>query len=199
MFTGIIEAQSNILEARLGDHSIRILLERPSDFDDLKPGDSIACNGVCLTVEAFDETTISMTIGHETLLITGWDPQSLMEKPFNLERSLRFGDRVHGHIVSGHVDGRSTLLDKKWEGDCLVLEVAIPQARKAEIWKKSSVTLNGVSLTVNDVSNDCFQVCLIPETLKKTNLEKLEPGDPVNLETDYYMKGLLNARDIGNA
>ena len=199
MFTGIVEAQARVVEASLGDQSIQVLIEKPAIFDDLNIGDSVACNGVCLTVESFNENTMAMTIGFETLQITGWKPENLIEKPINLERSLRFGDRIHGHMVSGHVDTRVSILSKRFEGECLIYDISLPSEKREEIWAKSSVALNGVSLTVNGVNHESFQVCLIPETLRKTNLENLSEGEWINLETDYYMKGLLKARDVNNA
>lgn len=199
MFTGIIEEKSPILEVIAGDQSLQIKVVRPKSFDDIKVGDSIACNGVCLTLEDFNEANMLFTIGYETLQITGWTAQILEGQVLNLERSLRFGDRIHGHMVSGHVDSPSCVMDKKWVGDCLLLNFEIPEKHQSEIWAKSSVALNGVSLTVNSVENGQLQVCLVPETLRKTNLDQLQPGQKVNLETDYYMKGLLQAKGAFNA
>ena len=194
MFTGIIEEKAKILESKVGDQSIQISLERPESFDDIKLGDSIACNGVCLTVEAFDQKTMDFTIGFETLQITGWKVSDLENTELNLERSLKFGERIHGHLVSGHVDTTAKILSTQWEGDCYLINVELPKSNAKEIWQKSSVALNGVSLTVNWVENGEFQVCLVPETLRKTNLESLKAGNLINIETDYYMKGLLTAK-----
>lgn len=199
MFTGIIEQKAKILEIHDGDESIQVVLEQPENFDDLSIGDSIACNGVCLTVESFNGKTMNFTIGFETLKITGWTSEFLKNKSFNVERSLKFGDRIHGHLVSGHVDNVTKVTGKEMAGDCLLLNFALPQEQSKEVWKKSSVALNGVSLTVNWVENDEFQVCLVPETLRKTNLDDLEVGQRVNIETDYYMKGLLSSQGEMNA
>ena len=199
MFTGIVESQSPILQVTPLDSALQIVVKKPIPFDDLKVGDSIACNGICLTLEKFDDETIQFTIGHETIEVTGWDANQLEGRFLNLERSLRFGDRIHGHLVSGHVDALGTLKQKKWQGECLLLTVEVPDEAKKYIWKKGSVALNGVSLTVNFVNGNEFEVCLIPETLKQTNLEKLNEGDKLNLETDYYLKGMLNAQGATNA
>ena len=199
MFTGIIEEKSKVLEALKGDQSIQIKVVRPKSFDDIANGDSIACNGVCLTVESFDDRQMLFTIGYETLQVTGWKLEDLQDKELNLERSLKFGDRIHGHLVSGHVDTVSQVLKMENAGDCLIIDVELPAAHAKEIWKKSSVAINGVSLTVNEISKESFQVCLVPETLKKTNLETLQEGNLVNIETDYYMKGLLTAKGEANA
>lgn len=201
MFTGIIEEKAKVIEVTDYDQSLRVVLEKPISFDDLKIGDSIACNGVCLTVEAFDNSSMSFTIGYETLQITGWSKDQIKAQSFNLERSLRFGDRIHGHMVSGHVDDQSQLLKMENQGECLILDFQLPPNHKNLVWEKSSVAVNGVSLTVNkvDSSLDSFQVCLIPETLRKTNFESLTVGQRVNIETDYYMKGLLHSRGAADA
>lgn len=199
MFTGIIEELTSVQKIQKMDHALQVTLMRPPSFDDIRVGDSIACNGVCLTVESFDAKSMVFTIGHETLQITQWNELDLKKRPIHLERSLKFGDRVHGHIVSGHVDGLSQVLKSEWVGDCLILQFSIPQNHRREVWKKSSVALDGVSLTVNRVEQDWLEVCLIPETLRKTHLGELATGDQVNFETDYYMKGLLKAQEVDNA
>ena len=193
MFTGIIEEKAKVLSVEKGDQSLQIQLARPKSFDDIQVGDSIACNGVCLTVENFDEQQMTFTIGYETLKITGWKDSDLLHSEINLERSLMFGQRIHGHLVSGHVDTVTPVLSTEWMGDCFLITLELPTIAK-EIWTKSSVALNGVSLTVNWIENNSFQVCLVPETLKKTNLAQLKTGDKVNVETDYYMKGLLKLK-----
>ncbi len=199
LFTGIIESQSQVIQVLEGQESLQIVVEKPNFFDDLKIGDSIACNGVCLTLEEYDSHKMVFTIGYETLQITDWNKTELQKRPLNLERSLRFGDRIHGHLVSGHVDTRVALVEKQMMGDCLLLNFEVPQKHQAEIWKKSSVTLDGVSLTINEINEKSFQVCLVPETLRKTNLQKLLPGDTVNFESDYYMKGFLKSQEVRNA
>lgn len=198
MFTGIIEAKAEVLTATPRDQAIQVQLARPSDFTDIHIGDSIAVNGVCLTLEAFDERAMQFTIGFETLKITSWKVDYLQNNTVNLERSLKFGDRIHGHLVSGHVDAISEVLNKQFVGDCLLLNFRLPSDSRA-IWQKSSVAINGVSLTVNWVKDGEFQVCLVPETLRKTQLDTLKVGDRVNLESDYYMKGLLNVQRSDNA
>src|SRR5690606_10888116 len=109
------------------------------------------------------------TAGLETLRVTGWS-ESLKGQSLNLERSLKLGDRVHGHLVLGHVDGRATVVEVQDEGSFRILEVALPEGYEAYIWKKGSITLNGVSLTINEVTGSKLQVGLIPETLERTNL-----------------------------
>ncbi len=199
MFTGIIEAQRPIRQILKGKESLQIFVEQPDFFDDLHIGDSIACNGVCLTLEKLIENQMVFTIGYETLQITHWDETALLKRPLNLERSLRFGDRIHGHLVSGHVDTQVALLERQRLGESLILSFEVPPKHRAEIWKKSSVTLNGVSLTINEIDDQKFQVCLIPETLRKTNLDQIEVGEKVNFESDYYMKGFLKSQEVTSA
>lgn len=199
MFTGIIEEKSKILSVDEGEQVLQITVARPAGFDDIKIGDSIACNGICLTIENFDVDSMEFTIGYETLQITGWTAANLRGAELNLERSLRFGDRIHGHLVSGHVDTTSELLAKEWVGESLLLNFSLPKKLRREVWEKSSVALNGVSLTVNWIEDEKFQVCLIPETVRKTNLNDIEIGDRINIETDYYMKGLLKSQGESHA
>lgn len=193
MFTGIIEATQKIIDVQEKDQAMTIYVTKPEFFSDLRVGDSIAMNGVCLTVEDFSSYLV-FTLGFETLKVMGWNKTNLLDKIVNLERSLRLGDRIHGHLVSGHVDGTTDLIKRDVVGDCLILDFKTPQGFEQYFWKKGSVTINGVSLTLNEVSSRFFSVCLIPETLKKTNLEMLKVGDSVSFECDYFMKGFLNAR-----
>jgi len=196
LFTGIVEAKSKVLNVQSGEQSFKLTLARPPHFDDLHRGDSIACNGVCLTLENFDNQTLQFTVGFETINVTAWNLEKLLDLEFNLERSLKFGDRIHGHLVSGHVDALAEVVHREWVGECLIFNFSLPHALRKEIWKKSSVAINGVSLTVNEVDKDTFSVCLIPETLHQTQLETVIVGDKVNIETDYYMKGLLSAQGV---
>jgi riboflavin synthase len=193
MFTGIIETTQKITQIQEKDQSIVIHISKPDFYNDLHVGDSIAVNGVCLTVENF-ENDLVFTLGFETLKVLSWTKENLLGKTVNLERSLRFGDRIHGHLVSGHVDGITPLINKTAAGDCLILDFKMPKEFRKYFWKKGSITINGVSLTLNEVLDESFSVCLIPETLRKTNLEKVSVNEVVSFECDFYMKGFLNAR-----
>lgn len=198
MFTGIIESIQTISFVHEKDHSVAVHISKPENYSDLKVGDSIAVNGVCLTVEDFAQDLV-FTLGFETLKVMNWQPSELLGKKVNLERSLRFGDRIHGHLVSGHADG-TTRLEKRIEaGECLILDFQLPSGFEKYFWKKGSITLNGVSLTVNDVQSGLFSVCLIPETLRKTNLGEFKLGESISFECDYLMKGYLNARKYQDA
>lgn len=193
MFSGIVETQARVKSARLDWNLIVIAVEKPSDFDDLRTGDSIACNGVCLTIARFDQNEIEFALGAETLQVTGWSAQSLQGASLNLERSLRLGDRVHGHLVSGHVDAVGEVLVFRDLGGSTRLDVRMPKEIASFVWKKGSWAVNGVSLTVNSVQDGIVSHVLIPETLSRTNLGKLKAGDLVNLEVDMYARGIMRA------
>ncbi len=193
MFSGIIETQSRVKSAKNDRNLVLITVERPSDFSDLKLGDSIACNGVCLTVARFDQNEIEFALGAETLQVTGWSAESLRGVSLNLERSLRWGDRVHGHLVSGHVDAVGEVLAHRDLGGSTCFDVRLPGTIAAFVWKKGSWAVNGVSLTVNSVQDGIVSHVLIPETLSRTNLGALKEGDRVNLEADMYARGILRA------
>lgn len=198
MFTGIIESTQIITEVTEKDQSLTIHINKPDFFNDIKVGDSIAVDGVCLTLESFGNEMI-FTLGLETLKILNWKKETLLNKTVNLERSLRFGDRIHGHLVSGHVDGTTKLIKRQDSGDCLLLDFQMPSNFEIYFWKKGSITVNGVSLTINEITAKAFSVCLIPETIKKTNLEKLAVNEIVSFECDCFMKGFLNARKYTGA
>lgn len=197
MFSGIVEALSPVKSARVvnecGGHLVQIEVERPREFDDIKNGDSIATNGVCLTVEKFDDRTIQFALAAETLQVTGWSAEKLAAAKVNLERSLRMGDRIHGHMVSGHVDGAGRVTRVHEDGGSVFLDVQAPPPLLRYVWKKGSWAVNGVSLTINDVSKDgVVSMCLIPETVKRTNLGALKAGDTVNLEVDMMARGMVS-------
>lgn len=193
MFSGIVEAVSEIQSSQELANAFRIQVEKPREFNDLHLGDSIACDGVCLTVEAFDDQQITFALAAETIKVLRWNPQSWIGKKINLERSLRFGDRIHGHLVTGHVDSLGEVVRAEAQGESFFLDVKVASSVNPYIWKKGSITLNGVSLTVNDVKNSVVEVCLIPETLKRTNLGQLKPGLFVNVEPDYMARAVVAA------
>ncbi len=188
MFTGIIESTAKIVEFEQGDQTLQVYLEKPSFFNDLKVGDSVAVNGVCLTVETITDKTLKFTIALETLKVTSWNEEKLSEMLLNLERPLKVGDRLHGHWVTGHVDSLLTVKDESWVGENKIMHLELLDDYKSYVVPKGSVTLNGVALTINDVEADHFTVCLIPETLKETNLKQNFKGQKINVEFDYLAK-----------
>lgn len=193
MFSGIVESVMPILSSEELSNAYRIKVEKPNEFDDIKLGDSIACDGVCLTVEAFDSDTLTFTLAAETIKVLQWTPESWLGKRLNLERSLRFGDRIHGHLVTGHVDSLGKVLRAELLGESFFLDVQVQSTILPYVWKKGSVTLNGVSLTVNELDKDIVSVCLIPETLKRTNLGDLKVGSTINVEPDYMARAVQRA------
>jgi riboflavin synthase len=193
MFSGIVEGQSRVLSIENNESSSKLVVERPFVFDDVSTGDSISVNGTCLTVESVTPDQIEFTIGPETLRITTWGQNSeATSKLVNMERSLRLGDRIHGHMVLGHIDGTAEVAEFIKDGDSLFLTLNVPQDSLPYIWKKGSVTLNGVSLTVNEIKSGQIKVCLIPETLRRTNLPSLKVGDRVNIEVDCMARAIIN-------
>jgi riboflavin synthase len=194
MFSGIVEAQGRVLAVRSakGRGLVVIDVEKPSEFNDLRIGDSVCNNGVCLTVEHFDDQLMTFSLGAETLRITGWTPENLMGASLNLERSLRMGDRIHGHMVSGHVDGTGVVTRVQDAGGSVFIDIEAPTELLHYVWKKGSWAINGVSLTINAVEGQVVGVCLIPETLRRTNLGQAKPGDRMNLEIDMMARGLVS-------
>ena len=190
MFSGIIESTVQVLEASQSGSILQIKVNRPPEFSDLQIGDSVAVNGVCLTAEAFDESMIQFALAAETLQVTQWTANQLKSAELNVERSLKFGARIHGHLVAGHVDAMGTVISSEDNDGSWILKVEYPTLLASMIWKKGSITLNGVSLTVNELTENQLAVCLIPETMKRTNLGQLKPGASVTIEVDTMAKAV---------
>jgi riboflavin synthase len=183
MFSGIIADVGSIAEAGDRDGGLRLTIATTAlDMGDVKTGDSIAVNGVCLTVIEHTNDRFTVDVSRETLDCTaGLDTTGA---PVNLEKALRLSDRLDGHMVSGHVDGVGEVIEFSNLGESWKLVVRAPQALAKYIALKGSVTINGVSLTINRVSGVAFSVNLIPHTLAMTNLKNLSAGSRVNLEVD---------------
>jgi len=180
MFTGIVEGTGR---ARYAAGKLRV--ELPFD---VKPGDSVAVNGACLTVVSFEDGTAVFDVGEETLRRTNLREAVVV----NLERALRVGDRLDGHIVTGHVDGTVRFLSSVRRGNTVWMTFEMPPERWGVV-DKGSIALNGVSLTVAKVEGTRFKVQVIPYTLERTNLGLLRPGDRVNYEIDVvarYVRGV---------
>ena len=195
MFAGIVEKQLKVLKTEKGSSGFKLSVEKPSEWNDLRVGESISLDGVCLTVERFDQATVDFFVGAETMQVTIF-PRLLKtdstdkssSKTLNAERSLKLGDRIHGHMVSGHVDTVALVIESEKMGECLLLKLEVPAKYKNFTVLKGSVAINGTSLTVNEVQDDTFSVLLIPETLRQTNLSALKAGDQVNIEFDQMVK-----------
>lgn len=198
MFTGIIQATGKIVQVKPSeddsDRSLSIMISSESlDMADVLIGDSIAVNGVCLTVTALHGRLFEVDISPETLKCTqGLDRP---DQAVNLEKALRLSDRLGGHLVSGHVDATAEVLRFLPVGANYQLTLRSPKHLLRYITHKGSITVNGVSLTVNAIDNDEVSINLIPHTLSMTNLNTLKPGMQVNLETDMlarYVENLLH-------
>jgi riboflavin synthase len=193
MFTGIIEATGVIESAEQKAENLRITISsRVFVMDDVKLGDSIAVNGVCLTVVAMSAAGFSADVSQETLNCT---TGLVLGASVNLEKSLRFGDRVGGHLVSGHVDGVGRVAALENLGAHWRVAIEAPNDLSRYIARKGSIAVNGVSLTVNRVDGNRFEVNLIPHTWSVTTLELLQVGSEVNLEIDTlarYVERMLS-------
>ena len=189
MFSGIIAAVGHITQLNPrndGTPTVRLIIEAAGlGLDDVGLGDSIACNGVCLTVVEKANNTFCVDVSPETLSCTvGLDAPGAI----NLEKALRLADRLGGHLVSGHVDGVGEVIRFDPVGDNRLLEIRAPESLSRYIARKGSVTVNGVSLTTNSVVGSCFSINLIPHTLDATTLGGLKIGSKVNLEIDLIAR-----------
>jgi len=195
MFSGIIANVGLINRAEDRDGGLRLSVAAGAlDMDDMQIGDSIAVNGVCLTVVALNGDEFTVDVSRETLNCTvGLERQG---GRVNLEKALRLSDRLGGHLVSGHVDGVGEVVAFNDIGESWQLAVRAPQQLAKYIAVKGSITINGVSLTVNQVAGSEFEVNLIPHTLEVTTLDELKAGDKVNLEIDLiarYVERMMQA------
>ena len=194
MFTGIVQAKGAISEIKSFEQGIRLRIEVDKGFlEDLKKGASIAVNGVCLTVTDFSEGSVNFDVIEETLKVTNLSYFTEGDL-VNMERSLKFGDEVGGHILSGHVSCTCEAI--KYEGDKETeIRVSVPKEWRKFIFKKGYVALNGVSLTVGKVVGNYFSVYLIPETLEVTNLGTNSKNLMLNLEVDQNTVAIVNAQN----
>lgn len=186
MFAGIVSAVGRIASARPSGDGVRLTIEAPGfGLDDVAIGDSVAIQGVCHTVVAKRAEAFDVDTSRATLEVTHGLAQG---REVNLEKSLRLGDRIDGHLVSGHVDGVGEVVEMAELGGSARLVVAAPAPLARYIAKKGSVTVNGVSLTVNAVDGDRFEVNLIPHTRTGTTFRNLARGEHVNLEVDMLAR-----------
>jgi len=174
----------------------RLTLEIPTDLTDLKLGDSININGVCLTVVEKKEQAIGIDLSLETLGKTILGKLKEGDK-VNFERALRLNDRLGGHIVTGHIDGVGVILEKRRERDFIDLRVRIPSSISRYVVQKGSVAIDGISLTVNQCQGEEIQITLIPYTIEKTTLIDKKVGDQVNVEADILGKYVEKMLDRG--
>ncbi|MFI1396831.1 riboflavin synthase [Streptomyces sp. NPDC020681] len=187
MFTGIVEELGEVTAVEeLGDSS-RFRLRGPVVTEGAKHGDSIAVNGVCLTVVDLEDGEFTADVMAETLNRSSLGALGAGSR-VNLERPMAVGDRLGGHIVQGHVDGTGTIVERKPSENWEIVKVSLPADLTRYVVEKGSITVDGVSLTVVDAGPDYFTISLIPTTLALTTLGIKQPGDPVNLEVDVIAK-----------
>lgn len=186
MFTGIIETTGKVISLQKEGSNLHITIQS-SISDQLSIDQSVSHNGVCLTIVKVDGNTHTVTAIHETLIKSNLT--TLAENStVNLERCLKIGDRLDGHMVQGHVDTTAQLINIKEEQGSYMLTFIINEDHKNLIVEKGSICLNGISLTLVNVGNDKFSVAIIPYTWQNTNLQNLNIGDNVNIEFDVIGK-----------
>lgn len=195
MFTGIVATTGKIVHLQPLEQGLRLTVEAPDlGLKDVALGDSIAHNGVCLTVIAKRKNAYQVDVSRETLDCTvGLDAPG---GEVNLEKAMRLSDFIGGHLVSGHVDGVGEVVRFEPVGESHELAVKAPRALAKYIARKGSITVDGVSLTTNKVKGRTFSINLIPHTVQVTTLKRLHPGARVNLEVDLiarYVERMLNA------
>lgn len=187
MFTGIIEERGTITAISHSTNISRLSFDAKKVLEDVKLGDSIAVNGVCLTVTEFGDHYFKADVMPETLKRTGFD-QYAKGTLVNLERALRVGDRLGGHMVSGHIDGEAKLIKNDDLGDIRELTFELKVPHEGLIIPKGSIAIDGISLTIISVTDRTFKVGIIPHTFDNTNLEKLKVGGRINIEFDMVGK-----------
>ena len=190
MFSGIIENSAKVISfTKLKDY--KLVLETDLKFTDIKKGSSVCCNGICLTVVSKKKNNrkilLTFDVSKETLNCSNFN-QIKKGDIINIEKSLRVGDEISGHFVFGHVDDTSRLLSIKKVDGSYELQFKISKTLRGLVAKKGSVAINGISLTINSIKNNCIILNIIPYTWDKTNLNKLKIGDRINLEVDMLAR-----------
>ncbi|MGE3809670.1 MAG: riboflavin synthase [Gemmataceae bacterium] len=193
MFTGIVEVLGTVRALQTEDAGRRLSVAAPF-VQELAIGESVAINGCCLTVIERDQETCQFQAGPETLRRTNLGELNAGDR-VNLERALRWSDRLGGHLVQGHIDGLGSIAERQVQGEWETVWFACPRELAVQMVPKGSVAIDGISLTVVDVSADRFSVALIPHTLAVTTLGFKPVGATVNLETDILAKYVLKMID----
>jgi riboflavin synthase len=194
MFTGLVEAVGNIRDRRATDGGYRLRIGCPLAAD-LSLGDSLAINGVCLTVVSISGGDVEADIGPETVRVTTLGGLAVGTK-VNMERPLRADSRLGGHFVQGHVDAIGVIHALRQETDFVWLSVGFPETLAPFIVHKGSIAVDGISLTVARLGTDRFDVQIVPFTMEHTNLQSARAGDPVNLECDMVGKYVVRAMEV---
>ena len=187
MFTGIIEELGKVKAIEKQQDAIRLTIGANKVLSDLKRGDSISCSGTCLTAIEINDEGFTADVMLETLRRSSLDGISIGD-PINLERAMNHDTRFGGHIVQGHVDGVGEFVSREKSENWDWVKIRIPRELLKYVVHKGSITLDGISLTVNDIEDDVISLSLIPETLAVTTLGYKQPGDKVNVEADVLAK-----------
>jgi len=202
MFTGIIEAMGNIKAINITGQGARLVIATSSlDMSDVKLGDSIATNGICLTVVAFDSSSFSADVSNETLTRTGFANYQTGQT-VNLEKAMLPTTRFGGHMVSGHVDAVVAICAIEHNGNSIEYWLDMPTDLAPYIAEKGSITIDGTSLTVNSLTDDKFRLTIVPHTTAQTIIANYQVGTKVNIEVDLiarYIERLLTRKDPGSA
>ncbi len=194
MFTGIVESTGTIVETRVAAGGRRVRVDVGSMAGECRGGDSVCIQGVCLTVAGAEGTTLVFDVVRETLDRTTLGRKEVGDR-VNLERSLRVGDRLDGHIVQGHIDGRAVVEGMTVVGGDHVVRFCADENLSPYLIPKGSIALDGVSLTLVEPRERRFSVALIPTTLERTTLGSLRVGDEVNVETDFMVRTIVHRLD----
>ena len=190
MFTGIIQTIGKISKIESNDSNSYIVFEvEKFILDDIRIGDSISVNGVCLSVIKKSEDTFSVDASNETMRLTTFSVLKVNNN-VNLEKAMILSDRINGHFVSGHIDGTGIIKEKKREGRSTFFLIEFPQDLKKFVSKKGSISIDGVSLTINITQGNSFGINIIPHTLSETIMSEYKEGDKVNIEVDLIARYL---------
>lgn len=187
MFTGLVEGLGRIVRIENKGKEAQLAIGPEFSWPERKLGESIAVNGVCLTVKKWAEKIFSADVSEETLRHSTLGSLKL-NQAVNLERALQLSDRLGGHLVTGHVDAIGKVLGKEKRGPFFWFKIGFPEMLRPFIVRKGSITVDGISLTVNEVQEAAFELTIIPHTLAQTTLESIKAGEAVNLETDIIGK-----------
>ncbi len=187
MFTGLIEGIGRIKRLFPDTQGYLIEIFCPFSLEDVHVGDSIAVDGACLTVEELGKNSFKARLSPETLSRTTFKYKKTGD-PVNLERALRLGDRLGGHLVSGHIDGTGKILEIENLGNFFRIKIELPAELSHYLVEKGSIAVDGISLTINSCKENFFELMIIPHTFKMTTLQYKKIGDPVNIEIDMIAK-----------
>lgn len=198
MFTGLIEDLGSAVEWRKGADRLQLVISTALPMPTFQLGESIAVNGVCLTVVEFGGGRFVADVSPETWRRTTLE-QLKSGQPVNLERALQLSSRLGGHLVSGHVDGLATVTRREEQSNAVTFAFRLAPELIRLVVEKGSITIDGISLTVNSVSDTEFTVMIIPHTLKETTLQHRRVGDKVNIETDLIGKYVARLLGTGNS